>query len=67
MIEIVHVITVDNPDGQPWLPNDHNALWVVVRRADGCRLWRALQLAQVRPVATDFCNSLIGNTATERN
>jgi hypothetical protein len=50
------------PDGEPWPPSDGNALWVIVRRrADGCTLWRAIQLAQVRSAATDFCNSPIGS------
>ena len=48
MIEIFLITTSDTPDGQPWPPPDSNALWAVVRRADGCTLWRAIQLAQVR-------------------
>jgi hypothetical protein len=56
MIKITHTVTNDSPDGQPWLPPDSGALWVIVRRADGRTLWRSIQLAQVRPAATDFCN-----------
>ena len=54
-IQILHDVTSDSPDGQPW-PPDGTALWAIVRRADGCTLWRAFQLAQVRTAATDFCN-----------
>jgi hypothetical protein len=56
MINITHTVTRDSPDGQPWPPSDSNARWVVVRRADGCTLWRAIQLAQVRSAAPDVCN-----------
>jgi hypothetical protein len=55
-IKISHSVTSDSPDGQPWPPPEGNALWVVVRRADGCTLWRVIQLAQVRSAAADFCN-----------
>jgi len=47
---IVRAITSDGPDGQPWPPPDNNTLWTVVRRADGCTLWRAIQL-EVRSAA----------------
>ena len=30
---------------------------LIVRRADGCTLWRAIQLAEVRSAAPDFCSS----------
>ena len=55
-IKISLNVTSDSPDGQPWPPSEGNALWVMVRRADGCTLWRAIELAQVRPAATDFEN-----------
>jgi hypothetical protein len=42
-IQILHDVTSDC-DGQPWPPPGSNALWVIVRRADGCTLWRAIQL-----------------------
>src|SRR6516162_288710 len=58
---IVRAITSDGPDGQPWPPPDSNTLWAVVRRAGGCTVWRAIQLAQVEPAATDFCNLPIGS------
>jgi hypothetical protein len=48
MIKISHSVTSDSPDGQPWPPSDSNALWVIVRRAEGYTLWRAIQLAQGR-------------------
>ena len=61
MIKIMHAGTSDSPDGQPWPPSDSNALWAIVRRAEGCTLWRAIQLAQVRSAAMDFCNSPMGS------
>ena len=48
MIKISHSVTNDSPDGQPWPPPDSGALWVMVRRADGCTLWRAIHLAMSR-------------------
>jgi hypothetical protein len=44
MIKISHSVTSDIPDGRPWPPPDSNALWAVVRRADGCTVWRAIHL-----------------------
>jgi hypothetical protein len=48
MIKITHTVTNDSPDGQPWPPPDSGALWVIVRRADGCTLWRAIHLVMSR-------------------
>jgi len=45
MIKILHTVTSDSPDGQAWPPPDSDVLWVVVRRADGSTVWRAIQLA----------------------
>jgi hypothetical protein len=56
VIEILYSLTSDGPDGQPSPPPDSNTLWAVVRRVDGCTLWRAIQLAQVRSAAPDVCN-----------
>jgi hypothetical protein len=56
VIEISYSLTSDSLDGQPWPPPDSSALWIIVRRADGCTLWRAIQLAQVRSAAPDVCN-----------
>jgi hypothetical protein len=56
-IQILHDVTNDSPDSQPWPPPETDVLWSVVRRAEGCTLWRAIQLAQVRSAAADFCNS----------
>jgi hypothetical protein len=53
---IVRAVTSDGPDGQPWPPPDTNTHWAVVRRADGCTLWRAIQLAEVRFAAPDSCD-----------
>jgi len=44
MIKILHSTTSDSPDGQPWPPSDSGALWVIVRRAHGRTLWRAVYL-----------------------
>jgi hypothetical protein len=49
MMKIVHTITRDSPDGQPWPPSDGSVLWVIVRRVEGYTRWRAIQLAQERP------------------
>jgi hypothetical protein len=40
VIKFSHSSTSDIPDGRPWPPSDSNALWVVVRRANGHALWR---------------------------
>jgi hypothetical protein len=48
MIKITHTVTNDSPDGQPWPPSDSSVLWGIVRRAEGCTLWRAIRLAQER-------------------
>ena len=53
MIKILRTDTGDGLDGQPWPPPDSNVLWVVVRRANGRTLWRALQIAQ-----SDRCHGL---------
>jgi hypothetical protein len=45
IIDISHSVTSDIPDGRQWPPPDRDVLWVVVRRADGRTLWRAIQLA----------------------
>jgi hypothetical protein len=55
-MRILHSITSGSSDGQPWPPPDSNTLWAVVRRVDGCTLWRAIQLAQVGSAAPDVCN-----------
>jgi hypothetical protein len=41
MIKISLSVTSDGAQGQPWPPSESNALWVIVRRSDGCTLWRA--------------------------
>jgi hypothetical protein len=50
MIKISHSMTSDCLDGQPW-PPPNSVLWAIVRRADGCTHWRAIQLAQVQSAA----------------
>jgi hypothetical protein len=52
MMKITHTITTDSLDGRPWPPPDIGALWVIVRRANGCTLWRAIQLVHP-PVAAE--------------
>jgi len=43
MIKICLMTTTDSLDGQPWPPpSDRNTLWVAVRRAHGCTLWRSI-------------------------
>ena len=32
-VEILHSVTTNIPDGQPWPPPDRDVLWAVVRRA----------------------------------
>jgi hypothetical protein len=56
LLKISYAITSDDFYGLPWPPPDRDVFWVIVRRADGRTLWRSIQLAQVRPAATDFCN-----------
>jgi len=52
-LKIMHSITCDALDGQPWPPPDDAALWAVVRRANGLTLWRSIQLDQMNaPAAT---------------
>ena len=60
MIKISHSTTSDGPDGQPWPPPDSGALWVIVRRADGSTLWRAIELAESELPRT-FANPPIGS------
>ena len=56
MIKISHSMTSDSPDGQQWPPpTDSSALWVIVRRANGCTLWRAIQL--VYPPVADIATA----------
>jgi hypothetical protein len=52
MIEIIHDITTDGLDGQPWPPPDRDVLWRVVHHADGRTLWRAIKLVHP-PVVGD--------------
>src|SRR5262245_13594296 len=42
---IVRAVTTDSPDGRPWPPTESNVLWVIVARADGSTVWRAIELA----------------------
>jgi hypothetical protein len=60
MIKITHTVTNDSPDGQPWPPPDSGALWVIVRRAEGHTLWRAIELAESELPRT-FANPPIGS------
>jgi hypothetical protein len=53
MIKILHTVTSDSPDGQPWPPPEIDVLWAVVRRTDGYSHWRAIALAQ-----SDRCHGL---------
>jgi hypothetical protein len=60
LLKISHTITSDHFYGLPWPPPDSGALWVIVRRADGCTLWRSIQLAQVRSAVTEVCKGSLG-------
>src|SRR5262249_46087333 len=53
-MKITPTITIDSPDGRQCPQPDRDVLWVVVRRADDCTVWRSIQLTQVRSAATDF-------------
>jgi hypothetical protein len=50
MIKILHTVTSDSPDGQPWPPPENDVLWAVVRRADGYSHWRAIEPAESDPL-----------------
>jgi hypothetical protein len=50
MIKISLSVTSDGPQGQPWPPSESDALWSIVRRADGCTVWRAIELAESDPL-----------------
>jgi hypothetical protein len=57
-VEILHSVTSDSPDGQPWPPTERNILWRLVRRADDCSYWRAIKLAESDPLPRTFAISL---------
>jgi hypothetical protein len=57
-IKIFHSVTSDSPDGQPWPPTERNILWRLVRRADDCSYWRAIELAESDPLPRTFAISL---------
>jgi len=42
-IKITRTVTSDSPDGQPWPPTERNILWRLLRRADDCSYWRAIE------------------------
>jgi hypothetical protein len=48
MMMILHSITSDSPDDQPWPPADRNPLWVIVRRTNGCMLGDQFRLSPIR-------------------
>jgi hypothetical protein len=62
MMKIVHTATSDLPDGRQSPPPDANAVWAVVRRADGCTHWRRIELAQ-SDRCYGLCNSAKAATA----
>jgi hypothetical protein len=43
-LHITHSVTSDGPDGRIWPPPDDDALWAIVRRANGVTLWRSIQI-----------------------
>ena len=48
MIRVIHVITADDPFGEPWPPSSTDN-WHVVRRKHGFTKWRAIQVVQPEP------------------
>ena len=44
-MKILHTITTDSPDGQPWPPPpERDETWVLLGHAAGLALWRAILL-----------------------
>jgi hypothetical protein len=41
-MKVCLVSTNDGQDGEPWPPPDRNVLWAMVRRTNGCTLWRSI-------------------------
>jgi len=58
VIKVTLTVTSDSPDGQPWPPTERNILWRLVRRADDCSCWRAIELAESDPLPRTFAISL---------
>jgi hypothetical protein len=58
--DLIRAVASDGPDGRPWPPTESNVLWVILARADGCTVWRAIELALVRR-CHGLCNSPIGS------
>ena len=58
MMKITHTVTGDSADRQPWPPTERNILWRLVRRADDCSYWRAIELAESDPLPRTFVISL---------
>ena len=50
-LKITCTVTRDSPDGRPWPPTEGDVLWRLLRRADECSYWRAIE---IRSAATDF-------------
>jgi hypothetical protein len=50
MMKITRTVTNDSPNGQPWPPTERNVLWRLLRSADGCSHWRAIELAESDPL-----------------
>ena len=58
MIKITHTVTSDSADGQPWPPTERNVLWSLLRQADDCSHWRAIELAESDPLPRTSAISL---------
>ena len=66
-IKISNSVTSDGPDGRPWPPPEGTACWAIVRRrADGCTLWRSIELPKSDPLPADFCNPWRQQHRTQR-
>jgi hypothetical protein len=59
-LSITHILTRDDPDGQPWPPAD-DVMWVVVRSANGFTLWRCISITPSEPPPAD-ARSFSGGT-----
>ena len=51
-LKILHAVTRDALDGQPWPPTDTTGLWVIARRCDGFTLWRSIQFLNADQIET---------------
>ena len=54
-IKIAYAVTRDSADGQPWPPTERTDVsWRLLRRADDCSYWCAIELAESDPMPRIF-------------